>query len=117
MNVRLYDPERYSILLIRMNILCCILLLRSINSLLVSTLTTQGNPPVATAHPIAASPIATAVAMTHFVAAKDGPPVATTKLVITGNIYLTQHRCQRGCFRWNWRAPCLRTLFWQRGSL
>ena len=40
-------------------------------------LTTQGNPPVATALPIAAPPVATAVAMTFFVVASGGPPVAT----------------------------------------
>ena len=41
-------------------------------------LTTQGNPPLATALPIAAAPpVAIAVAMTHFVVARDGPPVAT----------------------------------------
>ena len=38
-------------------------------------LTTQGNPPVATALPIAAPPVATAVVMTHFVVARGGPPV------------------------------------------
>ena len=41
-------------------------------------LTTQVNPPVATALPIAPPPVATAVAMTHFVVTKDGPPVATS---------------------------------------
>ena len=40
-------------------------------------LATQGNPPVATALPILAPPLATAVAMTHFVVARGGPPVAT----------------------------------------
>ena len=38
-------------------------------------LTTHGNPPVATALPIAAAPVATAVVMTHFVVARGGPPV------------------------------------------
>ena len=54
-------------------------------------LTTQGNPPVATALPIAAPPVATAVVMTHFVVARGGPPVATggrkifpTKWVFSG---------------------------------
>ena len=41
------------------------------------TLTTQGNPPVATTLPIAAPPVATAVVMTHFVVARGGPLVAT----------------------------------------
>ena len=41
-------------------------------------LTTHGNPPVATAFPIAAPPVATMVAVTHFVVATGGPPVATT---------------------------------------
>ena len=40
-------------------------------------LTTHGNPPVATAFPIAAPPVATMVAVTHFVVATGGPPVAT----------------------------------------
>ena len=40
-------------------------------------LTTQGNPPVATALSIATSPVPTAVAMTHFVMARGGPPVVT----------------------------------------
>ena len=40
-------------------------------------LTTQGNPPLATALSIAAPPVASAVAMTHFVVARGGPPVAT----------------------------------------
>ena len=35
-------------------------------------LTTQGNPPVANALPIAAPPVATAVVMTHFVVARSG---------------------------------------------
>ena len=51
-------------------------------------LTTQGNPPVATALPIAAPP----KAMTHIVMARCGPPVleifyppvVTTKWIITG---------------------------------
>ena len=42
-----------------------------------NVLTTQGNPPVATALPIAVPPVATPVAMTHFVVARGGPPVAT----------------------------------------
>ena len=46
--------------------------------LLFPVLTTHGNPPVATAFPIAAPPVATMVAVTHFVVATGGPPVATT---------------------------------------
>ena len=40
-------------------------------------LTIPVNPPVATALPIAAPPVATAVARTHFVVSRGGPPVAT----------------------------------------
>ena len=41
-------------------------------------LTTHGNPLVATAPPIAVAPAAITVAMTHFVVAKGGQPVATS---------------------------------------
>ena len=43
----------------------------------VPVLITQGNSPVATTLPIADPPLATAVAMTHFVVARGGPRVVT----------------------------------------